>query len=207
MRTLAVCLLVIGLGAAAGAQSRRQPATTVEPAAMACRHELGVGVKTGARFCDIWAGRTAADGAVITLPARRGPAILRFDLHNRQTYSETLVQAGRAFTRTTATIGVLTAENEVLRRAIIRTEFRTAADLYDRVPVEGTTLLKAVAPVGREAIELEIPAGVDSVSLVGEKAEIRRMDSRETVGAPGRPIALVSNVTVEYRPAPAPRRR
>ncbi len=49
------------------------------------------------------------------------------------------------------------------------------------------------------------------VSILGEKLAVVRVDGVDDFKAPGRPIALVSNIQVEYRPAPqrapAPRRR
>ena len=41
------------------------------------------------------------------------------------------------------------------------------------------------------------------VSLLGEKLTIERIDGTEVVTAPGRPIAVVSQVQVEYRPPAA----
>jgi hypothetical protein len=62
--------------------------------------------------------------------------------------------------------------------------------------------VKAVAPVGTESIQVEIPANVTEVDLLGEKLVMERIDGRDTFTSPGRPIAIVSNVQVEYKPAP-----
>jgi len=43
------------------------------------------------------------------------------------------------------------------------------------------------------------------VSLLGEKLAVERIDDRTTYSQPGRPIAVVSNVMLEYRPGPPPR--
>jgi hypothetical protein len=70
--------------------------------------------------------------------------------------------------------------------------------------------VKAVAPVGSEPIVVDIPAGVDEVSILGEKLTLVRADGvAATYSAPGRPIAIISNATVEYTPArvPPPRRQ
>ncbi len=53
-------------------------------------------------------------------------------------------------------------------------------------------------------LRLALPAGVTEVSLLGEKLTIERLDGTEVVTAPGRPIAVVSQVQVEYRPPPHP---
>jgi hypothetical protein len=47
-----------------------------------------------------------------------------------------------------------------------------------------------------------IPAGVDQVSLLGEVLDATTAAGRETA-TPGRTVAIISNVRVEYRPAPA----
>ncbi|MCC7415895.1 MAG: hypothetical protein IT176_02055 [Acidobacteria bacterium] len=177
------------------------PALKQEAADLACPSPLGTGVKTGLRFCDVMTGRDPAAGIVITLPPHRGAVTLTFDLHNRQTYSEQQVEAGRAFASYTATIGVLTMDNTLVARAMVQSEFRTAADLVDRIGGgAGPEGLKAVAPTGTERISITIPERETAVSLLGEKLTIRRSDGEATYSSPGRPIALVSGVTVSYRP-------
>ena len=59
--------------------------------------------------------------------------------------------------------------------------------------------VKAVAPIGNETVMVSIPAGVTEVSLLGELLDARTSIGRETE-TPGRPVAVVSNVQVEYRP-------
>jgi hypothetical protein len=44
-----------------------------------------------------------------------------------------------------------------------------------------------------------VPQSMDQVSLLGEVLEAITAAGRETA-APGRPVALVSNITVQYRP-------
>jgi hypothetical protein len=127
-------------------------------------------------------------------------------LHNRHTYSEELIKANRAYRQYTATIGVLTADNTLLARGVVQNEFRTAADLVDRVGGgAGPGGVKAVAPTGTESISVTIPAAEQSVSILGEKLTVIRADGTDNFSAPGRPIAIISNVMLEYRPAPARR--
>ncbi|MDH4065833.1 MAG: hypothetical protein OEW19_15650, partial [Acidobacteriota bacterium] len=102
-------------------------------AEVACPSELGVGVATKRRFCDVLTGRDPGAGVLVTIPPHRGPVTLSFELHNRHTYSEELVKAGRAFRQYTATIGVLTMDNTLVDRAVIRSEFRAERDLFDRI--------------------------------------------------------------------------
>ena len=58
-----------------------------------------------------------------------------------------------------------------------------------------------------------IPEEVMEVSLLGEKLTVERLDGAATYSSPGRPIAVISNVMIEYRPVlppkpvPAPKKR
>jgi hypothetical protein len=184
----------------------KPPAMKTEPASLKCPAELGVGIETKRTYCDVLTGGLPADGIVIDLPPHSGDVTLTFDLHNRHTYSEELVKSKRGFRRYTATIGVLTADNTLLSRAIIQSEFRTADDLVERIGGgAGPGGVKAVAPTGTEPISVTIPAEEESVSILGEKLSVLRIEGNESFMAPGRPIAIVSNVQIQYRPAPAKR--
>jgi hypothetical protein len=198
------------------AQTRRPPARkaapppavklTKEAPEMTCPAPLGVGVKTRIAFCEVMAGRDPATGLLISIPPHKGPATLTFDLHNLHLYSEEQVKANRAYVRYTATIGVLAMDNTLISRAVVQSEFRTAADLVDRVGGgAGPGGAKAVAPTGSESITIEIPEREEQVSLLGEKLAVERADGAATYSQPGRPIAVVSNVMLEYRPAPPPK--
>ena len=222
MRRAVLILLTtaLALPAAASAQTRRAPARRpaaarvaplrTEPAMMMCPEVLGDGVNTHRTFCDVLIGRDPMAGILINLPPHTGPVTLTFDLHNRHTYSEELVREHKAYSRYTATIGVLTLDNTLLSRAIIENEFRTAADLIDRIGGgTGPGGVKAVAPTGSESISVEIPAQENAVSILGEKLTVVRdpttSDGIDNFSVAGRPIALVSNVMVTYRPAPPKR--
>ncbi len=192
------------------AQPARRPAPVAlktEPAVFDCPSLLGEGVKTQRMFCDVLTGRDSADGIIINLPPHTGPVTLTFDLHNRHTYSEDQIKANRAYRRYTATIGALTANNDLLSRAVIQNEFRTAGDLLDRVSGGAAPGgVKAVAPTGLEQIVITIPAEEESVSILGEKLSVDRLDGApDNFTTPGRPVAVISNVLLEYRPAPARR--
>jgi hypothetical protein len=208
---IAAALLLTGAVADAqrrGAATPRRGGPPAEPARkiapmVTCPSPLGTGVKTRLAFCDVLTSRIPAEGILIPLPPHAGPVTLTFDLHNRQTYSEEQVQARRAFARYTATIGVLTADNTLITRAAVQSEFRTAADLIDRVGGgAGPGGLKAVAPTGVAHVTVTIPEAENQVSLLGEKLMVERLDGSATYSALGRPIAVVSNIMIEYRPAP-----
>jgi hypothetical protein len=175
---------------------------------MKCPTPLGNGVATKLAFCDVMTEKDPAAGVLIALPPHKGPVTLTFNLHNRQTYSEEQVKANRAYARYTATIGVMTMDNTLISRAVVQSEFRNTSDLVDRIGGgAGTGGIKAVAPTGLEAISITIPEGEDQVSILGEKLNQERLvDGGPTsYTSPGRPIAIISNVMIEYRPAPPPK--
>ena len=208
---LAAC--IVCLAAAPEAQSRRTsrratPATppTVAPADISCPNVLGRGVRTRVIYCDVMTERDPGKGVRIKIPSHSGPARVTFNLHNRHLYSEEQIRAGQAFRRYTATIGALAADGALIQRAVVQSEFRTEKDLLDRI--EGGAAgapVKAVAPLGSEFIIVEVPAALEEISLLGEKLEAVSLDGPELYGSPGRLIAAVSDIKVEYRPRPAPK--
>jgi hypothetical protein len=213
MRLLAAMLMAVLLIVPAAAQKRKLPASrppakpavvslkTMTPA-VKCPSLLGMGAKTVRSFCDVPAGRDPAQGIVITLPPHVGAGTLTFDLHARHLYSEDEIKRGKSYARYRAVIGALTMKGDLLERAGVEAEFRGPADLFDRIGGGGGPGgLKAVAPVGREQIYVSIPAGVDQVSLLGETLDALTPAGHETVVMLGRPVAIVSNVLFEYRPA------
>jgi hypothetical protein len=215
LSTLSALLILPNLATPGSAQTRpparRAAAAPLaapikEAADLICPTPLGIGVKTKLAFCDVMSGRDPASGILIKLPQHRGPVTLTFDLHNRHTYSEEQVKANRAYARYTATIGVLTMDNTLISRAAVQNEFRKAADLVDRVGGgAGPGGVKAVAPTGAEPVSITIPEDEDQVSILGEKVTVERLDGTATYSSPGRPIAVISNVMIEYRPGPPPK--
>jgi len=219
--------LVASIALPAGAQTRttrppaRRPAAKpaalpplkTEPATIMCPNPLGEGVRTKLMFCDVLTGRDPMDGILVDLPAHVGPVTITFDLHNRHMYSEELIKSNRAYRRYTATIGVLTMDNTLVSRAIVQSEFRATTDLVDRIGGgAGPGGVKAVAPTGSEPISIEIPDAENRVSILGEKLAVERLDGVDNFTLPGQPVAIISNVMLQYRPAPpkrtpAPRRR
>lgn len=198
--------LLIAAGAGAEAQRRRTPVKKpaprlkMEPAKVKCPEALGTGARTGAQYCFVLAGRDPAEGVIVTIPPHIGPTTVLFDLHNRHTYSEEEVKAGRAYSRYLGIIGVLTLKGDLISRGAVQSEFRRASDLYERITGgAGPSGLKAVAPIGREQVIVPIPAAVHEVSLLGEVLDATTAAGRESA-TPGRPVAIVSNVRVEYRP-------
>lgn len=207
-------------GAQTGATSRaRQPARQTTRAATApssalrtdvptitCPAPLGTGVRTRTTYCDVLAGRDPAAGVRIPLPPHRGDVVLTFTLHNRHTWSEDQATDPTAsYARYNAVIGVLTDDNTLIARAAIQSEFRTARDFVERIGGgAGPSGVKAVAPTGAEPIRVVIPEAEQQVSLLGEKLLVQRADGAVTYTSEGRPLAVVSNIRLQYRPAPTP---
>lgn len=218
---LVLCTLLAAMPAAE-AQTRKStkkaPARTTkkapEPplqtiqAEWQCVSALGTGVTTGRRFCDVLTGNDPKQGVLITIPPHRGPVTISFDLHNRHTYSAELVKLKQAYRKYTATVGVLSMDNTLVDRAVVLSEFRTEKDLFDRISGgAGPGGVKAVAPSGAEPIVLELPADIgDQVSVLGEKLTVVRPQGVDTFTSPGRPIASISNVMLEFRPGPPPKK-
>jgi hypothetical protein len=194
---------------------------------MQCPSVLGNGIRTQRLFCDILTGTEPQQGLRVSIPAHEGTATLLFTLHNRQaTIDESPAAAASAaaakdpkdaagnapapaaaaktFARYTAMLRVVMPNGTLLRQTVVQSEFRGPTDLVERIAGgAGRGGVKTVAPTGSESIALALPAGVTEVSLLGEKLTIERLDGTEVVTAPGRPIAVVSQVQVEYRPPAA----
>jgi hypothetical protein len=203
----------VGPLAAASGQSRppaRKPVALPPPLPLMkvvpdikCPTPLGIGVTTKVSFCDVMTGRDPSGGVLIAIPPHKGPVTLTFDLHNRHMYSDEQMKANRAHARYTATVGVLTMDNTLISRAVVQNEFRTASDLVDRIGGgAGPGGVKAVAPTGTESVTINIPESEDQVSILGEKLTYERIDGSATYTSPGRPVAVISNLMIEYRPPP-----
>lgn len=217
-RFVTTVIVAVALASAPlGAQTRKpprkppaKPAAPVKPKTVTpevkCPSLIGMGVKTVRSYCDVPAGRDPSEGIVVTLPPHAGVGTLTFDIHARHLYSEDEMKRGKAYARYRAVIGILTMKTELLGRGAVEAEFRAARDLFDRIGGgSGPGGLKAVAPAGREQVIVEIPAGVDQVSLLGETLDALTPAGHETAVMPGRPVAIVSNMLFEYKPAPVKR--
>ena len=206
---IAALALLMGASDADAQQKRpsaRKPAPLpppkIEPAPIKCPEPLGIGVRTGASYCFVLAGSDPTTGVRVTIPPHVQTASLMFDLHNRHTYSDEDIRAGRGFAKYTAVVAVLTMTGQLLDRGAVQSEFRGARDLYERISGgAGPGAVKAVAPLGNEEITISIPANVNDVSILGEVLDATTAAGHETA-TQGRTVAVISNVRVEYRPAP-----
>jgi hypothetical protein len=212
---VAVAASAAALAAPGGIQTKKAPATSTKKTKAAdvapktttpeitCSSLIGMGVKTVRSFCDVPAGTDPATGIVVALPAHTGNGTLTFDLHARHLYSDDEMKSGKSYAHYRAMIAALTMKGDVLARGAVEAEFRSAADLFDRIGGgSGPGGLKAVAPAGREQVIVDVPANVDQVSLLGESLDAITPAGHETAVMPGRPVAIVSNILFEYKPAP-----
>jgi hypothetical protein len=153
-------------------------------------------------------GRDPAAGILITIPPHRGEVTLTFNLHNRHTFSEEQMKDPRAaYARYTATIGALTQDNTLLSRAVVQNEFRSANDLVDRISGgAGPGGLKAVAPRGRSRSRSRFPSR-ESGQHPRREADRRTRRRNVTFTSAGRPIAIISDVMIEYHAPLSGRRR
>lgn len=190
---LATCLLFAAI--ASGQEMM------AEPAEVHCPSVLGVGVNTDLAFCDILIQQDAGLGARVVLPTHQGEATVSFNLHNRHTYSEDEVEAGRAFASYTAEIAVASFEGDVLGRRFIQSEFRSGDDLVDRITGgAGPRGLKAISPTGTERVFVKIPGELNEVFIVGQSLQVLRTEAHESIVDAGRTVAVISDVRVDYQP-------
>jgi hypothetical protein len=171
---------------------------------MQCPSVLGNGTRSQRLFCDVLIGADPKGGLRITIPPHEGKATLLFTIHNRQTLTPDTPpkkDGPPSYARYTATLRVLTPNGSEVQKAVVQSEYRSQADVLERIAGgAGPGGVKAIAPTGSEAIVVDLPPGLTEVSLVGEKLLIERLDGSEAVTAAGRPIAVVSQVFVEYQP-------
>ena len=115
-------------------------------------------------------------------------------------YSEDDVRRGRAYARYLAEVAVASPAGDVLGRRYVLNEFRTAEDLVDRVAGgAGPEGVKAIAPTGTERVSVTVPGNLNQVVIVGQTLEVTLVDGNlERIWSPGRPVAVISEVQLEY---------
>ena len=100
-------------------------------------------------------------------------------------------------------------DNTLIDRAVIQSEFRTERDLFDRIAGgAGPGGVKAVAPSGTEFITMRAARGRRRAGehARGEADGACGPTATDTFVLRGRPMATISNVMVEYRPGPPPKK-
>lgn len=205
MRSFVTTMGLIGAAAVVlAAQRSKAPApgrATVVPTVAECAADLGSGVKTKRAFCDVLIAAAPAGSVSMTIRPHTGPATLQFDLHNRFAIPVLAVPGPLAYARHEAIVAVIKGSGEIIGRYAVVKEYRSAADLFDRISGgERPGGVKGIAPGQPEPIRVTIPAGVTSVGIVGSRLRVTRRATDETFEAPGAPVAIVSNLRVEFTP-------
>ena len=178
-----------------------QRLSTKVTTAATCAADLGSGVKSRRQFCDVMIASSGAASISMEIPSHTGPATLRFDLHNRFTVPAAAVPPSVAFMRHSALVAVVGPDGTAIDRAGVVREYRTVDDLFDRIGGGGRAGgVKAVAPGPAESIRVTIPAGVSSIGIVGVRLHVLTRAGDEAFDSPGRPVAIVSNLRIEYTP-------
>src|SRR5688572_14193000 len=181
---------------------RGRGAAAADAVKLTCAADLGTGVKSKRSFCDVLIGTAPADSVAVTIPAQKVPSTLSLDLHNRFTVPAAVPGPPvLAWARHEATIAVVSAAGDVLGRALVEREFRTADDLFDQIGGGARPGgVKGVAPGPPEAARFTIPAGVTTVGIVGTRLRVMtRVVGEQTFETPGRPVAIVSDIQLEFR--------
>lgn len=194
-----MCVMALASVTLAGAQAGKARARRTVTAAT-CAAELGVGAASKRRFCDVIVTSKAAESVAMTIPARTGTATLQFDLHNRFDVPAGAVDPQQAFVRQTAVVSVIRSTGELIERAAVRREYRTVTDLFDRIMAGRSAAVRAVGPGQPEPVRVTIPAGVTGIGVVGSLLEVATLDQRNSFDTPGRAIAIVSALRIEYTP-------
>ena len=200
VRSLMTLTFAAAAVALLSAQGSGRAAGSRVAAAFDCANDLGEGVKSRRKFCDVIIASSPKESVSITVPARTGVATLRFDLHNRFTLPAVTVPV-LAFSRHEAIVSVVQPNGDVIGRAVVAREFRSVEGLFDQIG-GGTRPggVKAVAPGPAEAVVFSIPAGISTIGIVGTKLTVLNRGGEESFDTPGRPVAIVSNVRLDYRP-------
>ena len=205
VRAVLIAAVVAASAAVVAAQRRggAPPAAKTPTVATAatCAADLGSGAASQRKFCDILIGVKPGDSVAVTVPAHTGPATLKFDLHNRFTIPGPGVSGAEAFARHSAQVAVIGRDGAIIDRAVVTREFRSIQDLFDQLSGGARPGgVKAIGPGQPAAVSVELPAVVDVAGIVGVRLEQFTLGASETYDAPGRAIAIVSNIRLEYLP-------
>jgi hypothetical protein len=203
MRLAAVVFVLCGgLVVSVSAQRAARGATGRVTTDAVCAADLGTGVKTRRTFCDVLVAASPDGSVQMAIPPRTGTATLLFDLHNRFTVPAAVLPPVLTYARHEAIVAVVQPTGDVIGRAAVVREFRAVTDLFDQIGGGSRPGgVKAVAPGPAEPVRFIIPAGLSAVGVVGVRLNVRTRAGDEAFEAPGRPVAIVSNLRIQYTPA------
>jgi hypothetical protein len=166
--------------------------------AFSCGADLGEGIKSRRKFCDVIIGSLPKDGVTMMVPPHRGETTLMFDLHNRYTPPPGASSA-QMYAKHTAIVAVLDQSGAEIGKAAVSRELRAEVDIFDRVAGgAGPGGAIAVVPGRAEAITIRLPEAVTSIVVVGVSVEVTSLAEQGAFTTPGRPVAIGSNFRIEY---------
>ena len=190
-------LKVIGVAIGLAVAAWMPPADITS--AFSCAADLGVGLKSRRKFCDLIVSTNTKDGVMMTIPSHTGPTMLMFDLHNRYTPPLAGAAPAQVYAKHTAIVAVLDQSGTEVLKAAVSRELRTDVDIFDRIAGGvGPGGAIAVAPGRPEAIVLKLPASVTAIAVVGVSLEVMSLSEQGTFTTAGRPVAIGSNFRIEY---------
>ena len=167
--------------------------------AFTCGADIGVGIKSRRKFCDVVISTTAADGVMMAVAPHSGTTTLMFDLHNRYTLPPAGAPPAQTYAKHTAVVAIMDQTGTVISRAAVSRELRTGVDIFDRIAGgAGPDGAIQVVPGRAEAVTLTLPEAVTSIAVVGLSLEAVSLGEQGTFTAPGRPVAIGSNFRIEY---------
>jgi hypothetical protein len=166
----------------------------------ACKSPLGEGVKNKKSYCDVIIAATGDESVSIQIPPHTGASTLYFDLHPRFELSQPDSNPAAAFQAHWPVIAIVGPTGDVIDRAAGFGEYRSAADLDDRLAGQGPGGFKVVGPGKPTSIKISIPAGISAIGIVGLRVEIANRFQKLAYPEPGRPVAVVSNWRIVYTP-------
>jgi hypothetical protein len=201
--TVACAISAVATLAASDQRSSRGATTAAKPLAVerraACAFPLGEGVKQKRAFCDVIISPTGAGSVSMDIPAHTGASTLYFDLHPRFEVSQPDGNPMTLYQRHRPVVAVVGPTGDVIDRAATEGEYRSIADLFDRLPGQKPGEFKVVGPGAPTTVKIAIPASVSSVGIVGLRVEIANRFQQQSYPEPNRPVAIVSNWRIEYR--------
>lgn len=167
--------------------------------AFSCAADLGVGLKSRRKFCDLVISTSPKDGASMNIPPHTGETTLMFDLHNRYTPPPAGAAAAQVYAKHTAVVAILDQTGAEISKAAVSRELRAEVDIFDRVAGGvGPGGAIAVVPGRAESIVLRLPESVTAIAVVGVSLDVMSLSDQGRFTAAGRPVAIGSNFRIEY---------
>jgi hypothetical protein len=155
---------------------------------------LGKGKTSGQEYYDVVITRQPTSGILIKLDYTRRPVKFSFDLHHRINLDPGFVYPVEVMTN----IEVLSGGTTSLGTYTVLDTIK-AGDVFEETidKVSKAEVDRYVTPFGRRRITLNLIAGSQSISIVGQSVIMTRGSKTTRIETPGQRIAVVSNFKSE----------